>query len=95
MTKDAFGLTDNLEAARNDPEDVELEVPEDGDRAGLGDVEMDEEDASEDEEPEELDCDSVDGEDNDWYDLEDENKDDDGDDGDLDDLVNGLGYDVL
>lgn len=86
--KDAFGLTDNLEVARDDAEDVELEVPGDGDGASLGDVEMDEEEV--DEEPEDLE--SVDGEDDDLHDLEDADEDEDEDDGHL---VDRLGYEAL
>jgi hypothetical protein len=88
--KDAFGLTDNLEVARDawdDAEDAELEVPGDGDGdgAGLGDVEMDEE---VDEESEDRDLHSADGEDDDLHDLEDDDEDEDENDG-------WLGYNVL
>ena len=88
--KGAFGLTDNVEVARDDAEDVGSEIPVDGDGAVLGDVEMNEEE--DDEEPEDLD--SVDGEDDDLDvdDLEDADNDEDGDDGDL---VDGLGYGAL
>lgn len=88
--KDAFGLTDYLEVvARDDVKDVGLEVP--GDGAGLGDVEMDEEE--DDEEPEDLD--SVNGEDDDFHDLEDEDMNGDGDNGDEGGLVDMLGYGAL
>jgi hypothetical protein len=83
--QDAFGLTDNLEVAGDDAEDAELDVPGDGDGAGLVDLEMDEEDSE----------DSVGGEDDDLHDIEDEDRDEDEDDGDLDGLVDGPGYDAL
>jgi len=83
--KDAFRLTDNLEVARDNAEDMELEVSEDGNGNGndLGDVEMDKKEDNEKLE----DLDSVDGKGDDLWPGP--------NDGDLYGLVDGLGYGAL